>query len=360
MKHLHIVHIIPTLGFGGAERFVVSLATRMSRRHVRHSIITLWDLAPLASELSPDVTHVSFSMNTIPRYQRVSALKKMLVDMEADIVHTHLFSADLWGRLACKQIGIPVVTTEHNLNISESWLWHRVKRAMRRYSRSYTAPSRAVATYMHTHYRIPMERIHIIPHGIDTHTFMSTPPAPFRAPLTLGMIGRIVTQKGHRIALDALRELHDMDIRLLIVGNGELRTSLEHYAKQINVHDRVIWRDAVHDVTSVYRACDIILVPSLWEGLGIVILEAMASDRLVIASYIDGIPEIITHNQTGVLVPPGDAHTLADAIRAYTADARESKKIARQGRQWVRAHAHISDMVTAYEAWYLDIGKKFV
>lgn len=358
MKKIHVVHIIPKLGFGGAERFVVELTKYVSSHTIRQSVITLWDDRPLMGELPDSVSCMVFPFDRIGYASRIPRLKKLLMEIEADVVHTHLFSADLWGRLAAHAARIPVVTTEHNINVGESLLWSTIKRAMKHFSHVYTAPSHAVAAYMKTAYGIALEHTRVIMHGIELENFTKIKPAGFAEPYRLLMIGRIAEQKGHAIALDALHKLTDISCTLTIVGEGEKKEALMRYAEKIGVSDRVIWKQPTQQVAEEYRGADIVLVPSRWEGLGIVVLEALASERLVIASRVGGIPEIITDKENGVLVPSENSGALASAIRASIENRVDSKKIAKQGRVWVKERGSVMHMCEAYEKLYNEVAKK--
>ncbi len=354
-KQIHVVHIIPRLGFGGAERFVVQLTKHISEKTIKQSVITLWDDRPLMSHLPPGVSCTVFPLDKIGYLSRVRKLRQVLRDMEADVVHTHLFSADLWGRRAARSLGIPVVTTEHNINIQESWLWEMIKRRMRNFSTLYTAPSIAVKKFMKTAYRIPENKVRVIMHGIDVNNFKKIKKAHFTSPYQLVMVGRLTQQKGHAIALEALAELRDISWTLMIVGVGEEKENLVHLSEKLGIAEKIIWNGVTTDVASVYAHSDMVLVPSRWEGLGMVVLEAFASERLVIASRVDGIPEMITSGTNGILVAKENPEELAQAIRSCIENKNESLAIAKRGREWALDHADVHDMASAYEAVYREL-----
>ncbi len=353
-KPIHVVHVIPTLNIGGAERFLVSLVCATGDS-VRHTIVTLWDSAPLASELPSTVSYICVHINRISRIKRVQTLATLFAELGADVIHTHLFSADLWGRLAAQRAGIPVVTTEHNINTSESLLWRWIKRCMRRMSRVYTAPSRAIQIYLEQAYHVSSDRIVVIPHGIKLNSFLALPELSFVSPFRIGLIGRLVEQKGHRVLIDALTQLSDLSLQVMCVGSGELRDSLQSYAKEKGVSEIIQWREAVQDVSSVYAQCDIVVIPSLWEGFGLVALEAMASGRYAIASDVDGLSEIIQDGQMGALFPVGDSTALAQCIRAAVQDAAESRRRATGAREWVSAHGDVAVMGQKYAEVYTSL-----
>lgn len=357
-RPVHVVHIIPRFGFGGAERFVVELARHVPKTSVRQSVISLWNTSDLAKELPRGVSFHTLDFEKVARWKRVDRLTKFLSSIEADVVHTHLFGGDLWGRLAAHRLHLPVVTTEHNINVEESWVREFTKRKMRNFSQIYTSPSQAIAKFMHRAYGIAFSDIRVIQHGIDIARFEKIPAATFQAPLTLGIIGRLVPQKGHKIALEALRKLNTDSVRLVIVGEGDLKNSLQAFAQKIGVASQVEWRKPTADVAPVYQECDIILVPSLWEGLGLVVLEALASERLVIASNIGGIPEILSHTKTGILVSPGNSDELAQALSVQMRQPKASLRLAHQGRVWAQKHAQVTTLAEEYKQIYVELGTK--
>lgn len=351
-RKIHVVHIIPTLNFGGAEKFVVELTKHISQYEITQTIITLWDERPLMSQLPDGVECVLISFPHTSYARRIGVIAQKLKELHADIVHTHLFSADVWGRLAARYAHIPVVTTEHNINISESRLWACIKRCMKNFSALYTAPSQAVATYMRDAYHISPSRVQIIQHGIDVKKFSTIQEASFKKPYRIGIIGRLVEQKGHRYMIQALTQFSSDDIRLVITGSGKKKEELMVYAQKLEMDDKIQWHDPTPHVERVYADCDIVVVPSVWEGLGLVVLEAMASGRLVIASDVDGIGEIVENNSTGLLVPAQDSNALASAIRGAIENIEKSRAIAQAGRIWVEKHADVEVMAHTYAGLY--------
>ena len=353
----HVVHFIPTLNFGGAEKFVLSLVKSMSKKYIRQSIVIFWDEKPLAVQLPKHISCTLIPFKDIPYYKRRSVIAKHLQDVHADVIHTHLFSADLWGRLAAKTCGLPIITTEHNVNISEPKIFRVVKRLMKRYSDVYTAPSEAVSRYMQKKYKIKAASIKMIRHGIDLEAFDVKRGAGMYSPYSLAIVGRVTEQKGHYLLLEALTYIRNLEYELIITGDGDQKETLQNYAKELKVDDRIEWVDFTHDVAGVYADADIVIVPSLWEGLGLVALEAMATGRLVIAANVDGLREIIEHNKTGILFQRKEPRDLAQKIRQALQHRKESLMIAKNGKRWVQEHADVTQMVKAYEELYLSLKK---
>ena len=349
----HIVHILPALPFGGAEKMVVELIRHSNREEFNFSIITFFDNNPLAAELPPDVPVFVVSKKGKLDWGLIGRVQKQLEILQPDIVHTHLFGGDVWGRLAARRLRIPVITTEHNINIGESWVHALVKRWLRHKSQIHVALSQAIAHYMQRTYGIHDPQI--IPTGVELERFTNVTAPVFGTPLKILLLGRLTVQKGQIIALRALSGIRHHNWRLTIAGNGEDKEKLVHMTNALALADRVRLVSATHDVSKLLAEHDVLIMPSLWEGLGIVAREAMAAGRVVIASRTGGLPEFITHGQTGYLVEPNDVGALREAIKHVIEYPDEALSVAAEARVFADANFGIMPMVVAYSALYRQL-----
>jgi glycosyltransferase involved in cell wall biosynthesis len=354
MAKPHLVHIIPTLSIGGAERVVVNLSNQL-RGEFKISIVILKNNKELAQELHSDINLSVIEKKSKLGLSLFSSLQTWLKKNSADLVHTHLFGGDFWGRIAANRAGIPVVTTEHNLNVTESFLKDWIKKYLRNYSKIYTAPSQAVADYMQSSYSIAEEKIKVIPHGIKLEKFEHTQPYLQRDLLKLLMLGRLHKQKGHDIALEALAKINSNKWKLNIVGSGEKFSETKEKISELNLEDNVeIW-DSTLDVVAEYNSHDVVLMPSRWEGLGLTAMEAMASGRLVIGSNVDGLKEFIINGENGLLFRPEDPENLAQKIRYCLDNPQECNEIASKARQYAQDRFKLQDMINKYHQLYQKI-----
>lgn len=350
----HLVHIIPTLSIGGAERVVVNLSNQL-RDEFKISVVILKKDKELAQELHSDINLSVIEKKSKLGLSLFSSLQTWLEKNSADLVHTHLFGGDLWGRIAANRAGVPVVTTEHNLNVTESFLKDWIKRYLGNYSKQYTAPSRAVADYMQSSYSIAEEKIKVIPHGIKLEKFEHTQPYLQHDPLKLLMLGRLHKQKGHDIALEALAKINPNKWKLDIVGSGEKFSEIKEKINELNLEDNVeIW-DSTLDVVEEYNSHDVVLMPSRWEGLGLTAMEAMASGRLVVGSNVDGLKELIINGENGLLFRPEDPENLAQKIRYCLDNPQECSEIANKARQYAQDRFKLQDMINKYHQLYQKI-----
>jgi glycosyltransferase involved in cell wall biosynthesis len=165
-------------------------------------------------------------------------------------------------------------------------------------------------------------------------------------------------QKGPHIALQALSKLLDYSWKLDIVGEGELERPLKVLVKQLGLKNRVSFYGPTRNISHLFAAHDIVLMPSLWEGLGMVAMEAMAAGRVVVASNVGGLPEIITDNETGFLVPPSDPKLFAEKLRWCFNNAEQCRVVAEGARAYAAEHFKAEVMAAGYAVHYEALRRK--
>jgi glycosyltransferase involved in cell wall biosynthesis len=355
MQPYRVVHIIPALPIGGAERCVVNIINAASA-DVEHHIILFTDIMPFAAALTrPCHVSVVQKKGKAP-WRFLRELRAEIRHMAPDIIHTHLFGADLWGRVAARGIA-PIVSTEHNVNYGESTIAHLLKRLLRGLSARYIAPSQAIAAYMRAEYGIDETQIAHIPYGVDVSCFLSAPVPTFQGTLRrLVFLGRLVPQKGVDTLLLALARHAHEPWQLDIYGEGQEKEYLEALTSSLLLQDRVHFFPFTDDVAGTLTSYEVLLMPSRYEGFGILALEGMAAGRAVFASAVDGLCELIDSGATGQLVPPtveGWGGALSPLFAPQAGEAL--RRMAFAGRDRVQAEYDISRMVRGYESLYADI-----
>jgi glycosyltransferase involved in cell wall biosynthesis len=202
------------------------------------------------------------------------------------------------------------------------------------------------------------ERIEVIYNGIDMQPFLQPGQRclrtewgiPPEAPL-LGFVGQLDKRKGVDVLLEAFARVHRQapKARLVLVGRGPLQEMIESEVHRQNWGSTVLLPGFIDDVVSVMQAIDILLLPSLWEGFGIVLIEAMAAGKPAISTNTSSMPEIIVDGQTGYLVPPGDAETLANRAIALLQNSSLREQFGRAGRERVAALFTLERMIEQLE-----------
>ncbi|HCJ67375.1 MAG TPA: hypothetical protein DHV62_08670, partial [Elusimicrobia bacterium] len=180
----------------------------------------------------------------------------------------------------------------------------------------------------------------------------------------VGTIGRLVWEKGLTYFVEAIKILDTRcqmpDTRFLIVGEGELRESLELKVKSLKLEDKVILTGFRRDVKEILAALDILVLSSLREGFPMITLEAMAMSKPVVATDIEGIREQVINGETGVLVPPKNPEILAEAILRLTQDHNLRRKMGLAGRKSAEDKFNIKEIIKQHEQLYLMLASKLV
>ena len=175
--------------------------------------------------------------------------------------------------------------------------------------------------------------------------------------LLLGMVCRLVEQKGIPYALEALRRLRAQypQAHLVIAGDGEKAAELRRLSSALGIADRVHWLGWRSDAADLMAAFDVLLVPSLWEGFGLVLLEAMSRRVPVIASRVSAIPEVIVDGESGILIAPRDVDALARAIARLLNDRALRKYMGLLGAARLDEHFSVERMISGTLAVYEQI-----
>lgn len=290
-----------------------------------------------------------------------------------DLVHCHRSKAGFLGRLAARLCGVRAVAYTPHGNVLEgyfgragTWLFARLEGAAAPLAdRIVSLTRREIAQYLEEGIGRP-EQHTFIHNGIDLDAFarggrdraavrreMGVPPDAF---LILS-VGRIVPVKGHVHLIGALPEVlrRFPDAAVLIVGGGPLRRDLEARARSLGVADRVLLPGHREDVAGVLEAADLFALPSLNEGLGLALVEAMAMGLATVASGVGGVPEVVVDGETGLLTPPRDAGALAKAILRLMEDEGLRRRMGEAGRERVCTHFSIERTVRETERLYEEL-----
>lgn len=354
---IRLVHILTSFDIGGAEQLVLDLCRRFDRTRFDVTVVAVVRGGPLRSEFHD----VGIPTEVVGKRTRVGLgtirhLTALLRDLRPTIVHTHLFGGDTWGRIAALRAGVRhLISTEHNVNLDEGFVKRAVKRWLGARTERIIAVSDAVRNYSVNVDRVPPGKVVVILNGVDLERFHPVP-REVRGARFLS-VGRLVPQKGHDILLDAFAVLRDALPRatLTIVGDGPMRPQLMEQVRAYRIADRVTFLGLRRDLPDLYARADIAVFPSRWEGLGIAAIEAAASGLPVIATAVGGFQEVIRDQETGILVPVGDAVVLADAMRDLASDPARQVLLGHAARRHVERHFDIRAVVARYEELYEQI-----
>lgn len=325
-------------------------------------------------ELAADIESMGVRLICLDRMQSrrfdwaaIRDLARLMRTEHVSLVHSHLYHANLYGRIAAFLAGVPAVATVHNVYTRTKLHRRLLNRLLSRGSARIIAVSEAIRDDLVAQDGIAPRKVAVIHNGIDVRRVeTSLTRGEARAALgigddelAIGCVGRLEEQKGHRFLLEACAELRNDPglmhrLRLLLVGDGRLRGDLERQASALALTSSVSFLGTRQDVPEILRALDIYAMPSLWEGLSIAMLEAMAAGLPVVISDVSGVAQAVGKNEYGVRVPPGDDAALAQAIRSLAGEPARRRALGASARERVKAEFSIEAMMTQLSSVYGD------
>ncbi len=289
-------------------------------------------------------------------------LVRYLRQERIQIVNSHLFRATLFAAPLARLAGVPaVIETTHG---PESWRrswWKRsfiIDRVIERFVAANIAVSEANREYLVRQKRYPARKIAVIPNGRDLALYAAVPDRELcrlreryglsREDRVITAVARLEPQKGHRYLLAALPAIlrRFPDVKLLLIGDGSLRPELERMAADLKIRENVIFAGFVSPAAPYYFLAEFIVLPSLYEGMPLVAIEAGAAGKAIVATDVDGTREVVQPGLTGLLVRPADADALADAVGRLLAEPEVALRMGGAAQQRVREDFTIEGQVS--------------
>lgn len=364
-----VVYFTDTVGFGGAEQALLTLIAGLNR-HVWRPVL-MYHSSPGITPLLQSASHLGVELWPVPRMpdglegaRQLPQFIRELQTRRPDIFHAHL----TWP-LACKfglvgaiMARVPaIVVTVHlfvefplslSIFVQQRLIAARVGR--------YLPVSHYVARRLRQTLGLPARKIRVIHNGVDIAQFDRSTHDAARTDLfekegrpVVLTAARLDEQKGHRFLLEAATQVPEA--QFVLAGDGPLRASLEAQARSLGLEGRVRFLGYRTDIRDLLKCCDVFVLPSLYEGLPLSILEAMSTVKPVIATQIGGIDDAVIPGETGLLVPPGDPVALALAIRSVLADQPWARRLAFAGRARVEQCFSAEKMVQQVTNVYIEL-----
>jgi len=366
MMKIRILHIIPNLNTGGAERLVVNLLEAIDKEKFEVAVCSLYDKSS-----SPFEEHLE--KNGIPIYylgkrkgldlRMITRLYRLFKFFKPDVAHTHL-SVQRYALIPQVLCGIPIkLHTVHNIAQKEvdvpgkivHWLAFHVVGVVP------VSISQVVARTVKDVYNIATP---IIYNGIPTmqfsgmnemRNFWREKEGIADSEVIFLHIGRFSAQKNHCLLIEAFEQvIKGRDgLKLFLVGDGELRIKIELLVKEKRLEHCVNFLGLRQDIPELLAACDVFALSSDYEGLPMVILEAMAAGKPVISTAVGGISELVESGVTGILVPSRDPKSLAQAMIQLANDYPLRETMSKRSQKYALERFDISLIVRQYEKFYL-------
>jgi glycosyltransferase involved in cell wall biosynthesis len=356
-----IAFCITDLDAGGAERALVQIVTRIDRSRFEPFVFCISGEGELARPLrEAGVAVVCLEARKRQGVSVVWRLSRLLAKLRPTILQTFLFHANIAGRLAGTAARVPIIVSGIRVAEKRGSLRLWIDRATDWMVSRHVCVSQDVAAFSAARGGLPIGKLEVIPNGVDARVYAEAPPADlgqFGIPAgsrTILFVGRLDPQKGPFVLMAAAREFlpRHNDLHVLLVGDGPLAENLRKWVAKENLADRIHFAGRRNDVPSLLRAAEIFVLPSLWEGLPNVVLEAMAAGVPVVASQVEGISDLLTDDRTGLIVPANAAPELIEAIERLLADPQHAHQMGHSAQQYAQDEFAWDGVVGKYAALY--------
>lgn len=368
-KKIRILQTIRQGLIGGGETHVLSLVGQLDRTRFEPVVLSFTD-GPMIDQLrTMGVEHYVIPSLKAFDLRQVKKVKALLTEKEIDMVHAHGSRAASNLFFPARTLKIPMLYTIHGWSFHEGqpfpvkWLRVLSERFLTANMQRNIAVSASNFQTGRAHFR--NFRATVINNGIDLQKFN-----PDRARTDIrrelgipeghklvSFIARMTAQKDPLTMIQAFAQVLEtrQDVTLLMVGEGELAAEAKKLATKLSIDDQVVFQPFRQDVPDLLAATDIYCLPSLWEGLPIGLLEAMAMQNAVVVTRVDGSKEIISHMQNGWMIEPGCKSELATAITALVCDKTLRKRLQAAALETVQHGFNVEGMARQVEQVYVDI-----
>lgn len=375
MRKLKVLEMIDRPFLGGGQVTLVRLARHLDRDRFEVSACSAGG-GPLVEELARErIPHFPASFNKRFNPAIVGEIENILKSNRIDILHTHGGIAGLYGRWAGRRAGTPVlVHTLHGIhylhyrNLILKTLSIKLEKAFSRFTDAVILVSDADFRRAGKFRLAPAAKLALIKNGLD---FPGPPEVPNvmeerrkiglePSDAVIGTVARLHRQKGLVYLIRAAGRIFNgaPAARIVVVGGGPLEKALQKEIARRGLEGRFHLLGERADSARILSLLDIFVLPSLWEGLPYVLLEAASLGKPIVATAIDGVTEVLQDGQTGLLVPPADSGSLASAVLRLLKDHQLAAELGRSALAQIPPQFKLSLMIGQTERLYLSLWEK--
>jgi glycosyltransferase involved in cell wall biosynthesis len=370
-----VVLLSPSLDYGGAEVMIAGLARALRASGWQVWVVSMLEPRAFVAELEQAGVHVvSLGMQAgHTNASGIARLVRLLSQVRPDVIHAHMFHANILARLLRPLLRIPVICTVHNiLESSRRKNTAQFRNLLYRLTDWSCDRTTAVAEAVRSRYvrdgLARAERMETIPNGVDPECFHFDASARTAGREELGWadcfgwlaVGRLELAKDYPTMLRAVAHLNRSDpgVRLAIAGDGRLRSELQQLASSLGLDGVVQFLGTRTDVRQLMQASDAFVMSSAWEGAPMVLLEAAASALPVVATNAGGSAELVASGSSGWVVESGDVNALAERMAAVMHAGKEGRqRMGRAGRALVDANYSNAIIFERYERLYREVAQ---
>lgn len=361
---MKILQVITGLQSGGSENMLLNSLPKFNK-NFEMLVVSINSEGAIAKELrKKKIKVICLNCDKLTSFSKaLSKLIKIIEDFKPDLIHSHLFHANIISRIAGNKTNIPVVCSQRNLGDWRSW-WHNwLDKLTSKWCKKIICSSNAIKNSVQKKTGISKDKFIVIHNGIDIQKYIKAKKAKLNIAkkfLVIGCVANLRKEKGHKYLIKAAKKVVDKipNCIFLLVGDGKLRKDLEKQIEELNLKKNILFLGSRKDIPNLMKAMDVFVLPSISEGFGIVLVEAMASGVPVVATKVGGIPEIVVENKTGYLVNPKDSSNLTNKMTELLKSSSLRKRFSSTGIKRAKNKFTIQRYVNEHEKIYKSLIEK--
>ncbi|MCK5215603.1 MAG: glycosyltransferase [Candidatus Omnitrophica bacterium] len=365
-KKIKIMHITHSLDVGGLEQLVLNLSRQMDSSKFDVNVCALTEQVGLADEFEKAGVEVF----TRPKragidWRLCDKLKKLFIEQNIDIVHSHNVGAWIYASVAALLARKKTIHTEHSNVFRDQPKRIMIEKMLSWFTDKIICDSNKVRDFLIDKQGIAANKTQVIFNGIDLDYYGQTHDLNKikeklninDADFVIGCVARLAPVKGHDSMLTAFCKVcaQAKNIKLLLVGDGELIEELKVLAERLRISSRVIFTGERRDIPQLLGVMNAFILTSMSEGFPLSILEAMAAKLPIIATRVGGVPEVVGHNQTGLICEKGNIEEISEAILFMANNQSDAAKMGARGYQRVKNNYNVENMKDEYEEVYSGV-----
>lgn len=371
---INVLGLFATMPVGGAEILWLNVLRKIDRSRFNPITCCIADKGIIGERIEA----LGFEVIALGRMKKkcfdigaVREIKKIIAERKINTLHMHLYHAGLYGRIAAMLLPAPKrpKCIIHVHNVYSNVKPHRLltNRLLAGYTDAVIAVSQPVKRDIVRYDKLPPDEVTVLPTCIDFDRMQTGLTKEQARALTglpkdgilLGTVGRLVEAKGHSYLIEAVSILkkNGTGVKAILIGGGRLETRLREQASLAGIEEDILFLGERHDIPALYRAMDLYVMPSLWEGAPLSLLDAMAAGVPSVATSVGGMPEQLDNGSCGVIVPPGDPVAMANAISDILTDKERMKEYSKKAKTRAKEYYGSAEVAEKFQKIYIRLFK---
>lgn len=343
MDRIRILYVITSLGLGGAEKLLLSYLKYLDSDKYEFFVCALRENPDdLLNEISAFAKVIKLKKRNKFNPLIIFELRRTIKKLNPHIIHTHLFQPRVYTTIANIFNSIPLITQKHSIvNPKKHHVFILLEMICILFNKKVIAISESVKNSLNKYEFIRSNKILVLPNSIEYQKFNEVALSKKKSnngEIIIGIVGRLEKVKGINYLLFGMKKILAKFpyAKLEIIGDGSNAQELKNLSEKLKISNSVIFFGKFTDVIPFYSRMDVFVLPSILEGFGIVLLEAMAAGIPVVATNVNGIKEVIVNMKSGLLVPPKNPEAIADAVIKIVENPQLAKELAEEGLKRAR------------------------